>query len=262
MEITCENLRRIVQGFSLVQACDIVGNDMLRIATPFKYPNGSQIDLFLRRAAPLFPSYILSDYGQTADYLADMQIKLWATKKRRLLLEDICSSLEVEQNAGQLEILLEENALTELSDAIVRLAQACIRVTDLAFTQRLQLAGTFQEEVEEYIASTNLPYEPEITLIGVYGKEVKVDFRVQGKKVTSLVQTLSTVSPANAHVASIEVFRRWYDLAPHRALNQFITLYDTTTRIFRDDDINRLSDLSLLLGFPDEAERFKEAIAA
>jgi len=262
MEINCENLREFVRGFSLVHSCDVVGNGMLRIATPFKYPNGSQIDLFLKRTAPLFPSYVLTDYGQTADYLMDMQVKLWATKKRRLLLDDICSSLDVEHHAGQLEIPLEVDTLPDLSHAIVRLAQACIRVADLAFTQRLQLAGTFQEEVEEYIASTNLLYEPEITLIGTYGKEVKVDFLVHGKKVTSLIQTLSTPSPASAHVASLEVFRRWYDLAPHRTTNQFITLYDTTNRVFRDDDLSRLHDLSVVLGFPDQEEQFKEAIAA
>jgi hypothetical protein len=126
----------------------------------------------------------------------------------------------------------------------------------------VQLAGTFQEEVEEFISAKDLPYEPEVTLVGMYGKDVQVDFRVRGKKVTSLIQTLATANPAFAHVVSIEAFRRWYDLSPHKSFNQFITLYDSTSKVFREDDLSRLNDTSLVLGFPEDQERFQEVIAA
>ena len=260
MTLSCENLKGLVQSFSLVQQCDVVKNGALRIATPFNYPNGSQIDLFLEHTNNLFGGYLLSDGGQTADYVADMHFKLWATKKRRILIDDICNLLQVGQSAGGFEIHLEPQQLNELPQAIVRLAQACIRIADLIFTQRLQNTGTFQEEVEEFIALNDLPYEPDIYLIGAFNKEVKVDFRVHGQKVTSLIQTLSTRT--NAHPLSNEIFRRWYDLQPYRVNNQFITIYDETSNVFRDDDLQRLNDFSLVLGFPNDQEQIYEAIAA
>jgi hypothetical protein len=262
MQLTCEAITEAVTGFSLVEQCDTVRNGMVRISTPFRYPNGSNIDLFLRIEKPLLPeSIILSDYGQTANYLADLHIKPWATKKRRQLIEDVCATLGIEQNAGQFLVRLDAQRLNEFSDSIVRLAQACVRISDLAYTQRIQTVGTFQEEIEEYISGIELQYEPEVSLTGIYGKEVKVDFRTQGKKVTSLIQTLATANPVRAHFISIEAFRRWFDLQEHKAFNQFITLYDSTNKVFREEDLSRLNDMSLVLGFPQDKEQFQEAIS-
>jgi hypothetical protein len=262
MDINCNNISEFVHGFSLVEQCDTVSNGMLRFATPFSYPNGSQIDLFLSPTKPLFGEYILSDYGLTSDYLQDLHVKPWATKKRRLLIEDICRNLGVEQHSGVFQIGLSPKELSSLSQAIVRLSQVCIRVADLAFTQRLQIAGTFQDEVEEFIAVSDFPYEPDVELVGALGQVVKVDFRVRGQKVTSLIQTLSTRNPANAHPISNEVFRRWYDLRPHLHHNQFVTIYDASSGIFREDDLARLADFSAVLGYPDDQEQIQEALAA
>ncbi len=262
MDITCEQLRDIVSNFSLVHQCDVVKNSMLRISTPFNYPNGSQIDLFLQPSDELFSGYILSDYGMTADYLLDMQIKYWATKKRRTLIDDICSSLKVEQQAGVFQVRLQDS-LSDLSMGIVRLAQACIRVTDLSFTQRLQISGTFQEDVEEFIATADLPYESDVELVGSYGKIVKVNFRVIGQTVTSLVQTLSFSTIPNAHIAANEVFRKWWDLRPHHTSHQFLTLYDAqNSAAIKEEDIDRISEFSTILTFPDEQEQIQEALAA
>jgi hypothetical protein len=258
----CESLREQVKEFSLVRSCDIIRNGTLRISTPFSYPNGSHIDVFLGVSGGLFSQYFLSDYGQTTDYLADMQIKPWATRKRRILIDDICKSLGVQQRSGAFEIDFENNNLSSLPHAMVRLSQACIRVADLAFTQRMQTSGTFQEEVEEFIAWTDLPYEPDIELVGAFGKPVKVDFRVQGQAIISLVQTFSTPYAGTAHLTANEIFRRWYDLNPYRTNNQFITVFDTSNRIFREDDLRRLSDFSLVLGFPEEQDEIQEVLAA
>lgn len=235
---------------------------MLRISTPFNYPNGSQIDLFLYPSGELFGGYIISDYGMTADYLLDMQIKFWATKKRRLLIEDICTSLKVDHHAGVFQVRLQDD-LSDLSMSIVRLAQACIRVTDLSFTQRLQISGTFLEDVEEFLTMADLPYESDVELVGSYGKVVKVNFRVVGKTVTSLVQTLSFSTIPNAHVAANEVFRKWWDLRPHHNSHQFLTIYDAqNSRAIKEEDIERIAEFSTILTFPDEQDQIQETLAA
>src|SRR6185436_20568793 len=114
-----------------------------------------------------------------------------ATKKRKQIIDDVCSSLKIVQQAGVFYIKLTQNELSAISSAMVRLAQACIRIADLLFTQRIQNFAPFENEIEEFIASTELPYESEVEMIGKFGKVVKVDFTVSGRHVHSLVQTLS-----------------------------------------------------------------------
>src|SRR5215213_1773294 len=260
-QVDCQSLREVISKSSLVEDCDVVSSGALRIVTPFNFPNGSQIDLFLERSNDLFSQYVLSDYGLTANYLLDMHIKAWSTSKRRQLIQDICEILEVDSDAGVFRIALGRDIAT-LSSAIVRLAQACIRVSDLSFTQRLQSSATFQENVEEFIAGANLQYEIEPVLIGALNNPVKVDFRVKGSKVLSLVQTLSAPNPTNAHPKSVEVFTRWFDLQSHNGLrHQFVTVFDTINS-FKEYDLERLSLVSTVVGFPEEIEELQEILAA
>lgn len=260
MSLDCEKIKDIVQSFSLVEACDVIKSGAIRIATPFHYPNGSNIDLFLNPTNDLFKDFILTDLGQTADYVTDMQFNLWATKKRRGLINDICSALGVEQKDSSFQIQIQASEINALPQAIVRLAQTCIRATDLIFTQRLQDSGTFQEEVEEFLAAKDLSYEPDITLPGRFQYVIKVDFRVKGRRISSLVQTLSTRT--NNHPAAIEIFRRWYDLESYRNAYQFVTIYDESLGIYREDDLKRLSEQSIVFGFPKEQAQINEVLAA
>jgi hypothetical protein len=260
-EIDCDTLRKLVSQFSLVEDCDFIKDGSLRIATPFNYPNGSQVDLFLGYSNGLFSQYVLSDYGLTANYLLDMHIKPWSTSKRRQLIQDICETLEVESDTGVFRVALGRE-IENLSSAIVRLAQACIRVSDLSFTQRLQNSATFQESVEEFIAGAELTYETEPVLIGALNNPVKVDFRVKGAKVLSLVQTLSAPNPTNAHPKSVEVFTRWFDLQSHNGQrHQFVTVFDTINS-FKEYDLERLALVSTVVGFPEEREELQEILAA
>lgn len=258
--INCEKTKEHIRSFSLVKECDAIQSGDLRIATPFNYPNGSAIDLFITRGDDLFKNYILSDFGQTSDYVSDMQFNLWATKKRRDIINDICESLNVTQSDGQFEIKLDDKGLTCLSDAIVRLAQVCIRVSDLLFTQRLVSSGTFTEEIEDFLSIKDLIYEPDVIVKGEFDNDVKIDFKVSGKSITSLIQTISTGT--NSRVVSNEVFKRWFDIQSHRDSNQFITIYDQTYKNYHEDDIARLSKFSTVFGFPREQDQISEVINA
>jgi hypothetical protein len=262
MGLDCAQLGKIVQSFSLVRECDKIRNGMLRISTPFQYPDGSQVDVFLGSEEPLFPDkLVLTDLGQTTAYLLDLQVKPWATAKRKQIISDICSRLDVELRGGALTVSL-VNAPTEIPQAIVRLAQACIRIPDVAFTQRFRTASVLNEEFEEFLAQMELDYDGPVRLAGAFENEVEVEFQVRGRHVVSLIQTLSTANSNAAHGLSNEVFRKWYDLKAYTGANQFVTIYDTTNDVFRADDLNRLSTLSTVLGFPAEQQSIRMALAA
>jgi hypothetical protein len=133
MTITCKTLLPIIQKFSLIRTCDVIKNGSLRMETPFKYPNGSSIDLFLREEPTqgTFKGWLLSDQGQTTAYLLDLHVKPWSTKKRKQTLLDICGSLGVQHSNGDFQIRVLEKELNNLPDFMVFLAQACIRISDL-----------------------------------------------------------------------------------------------------------------------------------
>ena len=263
MPMTCESLKPYT-SIQLVEACDEIKSGMLRLSTPFRYPDGSNIDLFLGTDSHLHTPIKLTDLAHTAAYLLDIQIKSWATQKRKHIVDDVCKLLGVYREDGELVVRLTEDELNEghLPSAMVRLAQACIRIADLSFTQRLRAPVGFKDDVEEFISAEGVTVEPAVALPGRYGKDVPVDFRTKGRKVESLVLTLSTQNSAAAHGLSNEVFRRWYDLEPQRAGHQFLTIYDSTNDVFRDDDIARLSEVSTVLPFPAQQEAIRDAIAA
>lgn len=260
MKLTNEQIQTAISGFSLVKGWDVIRNDMVRLATPFQYPNGAGIDVFLGSKPELFDQWLLTDLGQTTGWLLDLNLKLWTTEKRKQLVADICQGLEVSQEGGQFQLILGD--LKQLPDAMVRLSQACLRVADLAFTQRLRVASAFNEDFEEFLDLADAIYDPGFSLQGQFGKIVKVDYKVKGRRSETLVQTLSTPSSVASHTMSTDAFCKWSDLQPHRGHYQFVTIYDSSNDSFRDDDLKRLSSLSLLMGYPAQEEDIKATLAA
>lgn len=135
MNIDCQSLGTVLQGFSLIKQCDVLPDGTLRIATPFQYPNGSFIDVFLQDAKALpqddqnvFFGHMLSDCGQTAMYLSDLHIKTWTTKRKKQILQDICATTGVHDHSGELRVPIEVDRLDTIAPAMVLLAQACIRM--------------------------------------------------------------------------------------------------------------------------------------
>lgn len=230
------------------------------MSVPFQHLNGSQIDLFLK---PQSDEWVLSDFGQTIAYLMDLQVNPWSTAKRKQLVEDICKSLKIEQHDGEFKTVIRAaNLNDDLSSAMVRLSQACIRISDLAFTQRLRSPVLFKEDVAEFLETSQLKYEEDYSLVGQFGNRVEVDFSVTGRSVHSLVQTLSTGNAAAAHSLGNEVFRRWYDLTNQKPKNQFLTIYDTNTDFFKKEDLKRIESVSTILGYPAQAPEIQQALSA
>ena len=133
--INCESLGHMARKLSPVVDCAPISPDLLRITTIFKYPDGSHIDLFLRDHRDLFKQFTLSDLGETTGYLLELNIRPWKTNKRKDIISRICKTLDVKQDGAELKIDFPEYEMSEvMGDAIVRLSQACIRVSDLALS--------------------------------------------------------------------------------------------------------------------------------
>jgi len=150
----CEEIKKIVSNFSLIRECDTILNGMLRLSTPFQNIEGSFIDLYIGEQNDLYSPYILTDLGGTSAYLFDMNIKLYATKKRKRIMHDICVSLGVIEDNGEFKIPIGKEELKELPEAIVRLSQACIRIKE-----KIRNVKKLYEQAKHKAESGNFAYQ-------------------------------------------------------------------------------------------------------
>lgn len=164
----------------MVKAADILPRGHIRVQTGFLNPDGASVDVFVVNdpSAPLFPPTRLSDFGQTMAFLLNHDVKPWSSKKRRVQLQEAISLYGVDLVGGALDKgIVDTNG--SLREGIVLLGQACVRMSDLLFTKRLQLQSVFADDVEEFLADADLDYQPSTTLEGPFGP-VSVDFLVRG----------------------------------------------------------------------------------
>lgn len=243
--IDLSDIKNRLDGHSIVRNVDQVPRGHVRIETAFLYPEGSSVDLFLVEEAPLLPATRLSDLGNTSQWLLDVQVRAWLSKKRQALVDDALRIYDVSRQGGAFEIQLA--SLDAIVDGVVRLGQACVRVADLVYTRRSSLQLVVTEEVEEVLADADLDYDANAELEGRYGKPVRVDFVVRGTRTKSALLTLSSRNTSQAHVQANEIFRRWYDLDIPARTEQRVTIFDDRYDAYRDDDLHRLRDISEVL---------------
>ena len=261
--LSCENIEAAMSKFQLARSCSVTRNGALRLATPLYYPDTSQIDVFVESRKDLFPLTVVSDFGQTADMLLTIKMSPWGTKKRRQLVQEICSSLKVEMDDGRIQTTLPDDELTTLPDAIFRVAQACLRVSDLYMTKRLYTPSVYRDDVEEFFGDKELSFESGFVLPGTFGRDVAFDFMVKGHSRESLVQTLSTGNSQVSHHISIDAFAKWHDLnQAARSRYGCVTVYDSSVDVFREDDIERCREYSQVFAFPADAEPLAKLLSA
>ena len=213
-----EAIRKAVAGHSLVRAVDQLPTGPVRFETAFLYPEGSSVDLFMVEDGPLLPAHRLSDLGNTMAWLHDVQVKPWLSKKRQQFLSDAIRTHGVVQRGGALERTLHTG--DELMPGLISLGQACIRAADLVYTRRSSLQVPVNEDVEELLADTNLPFEADVVLDGRFGP-VRVDFR------------------------------KWFDLDMPNRSEERVTVFDDRHDVYRDEDLRRLREKSTVIALSD-----------
>jgi hypothetical protein len=234
-----------VQGQAIVLGVSLLKRGHIKLETAFKYPDGTSVEVFVRKP-DLANEINLTDLGQTHAWLLDAQIRPWLSKKRQAFLDDALKTCGVTQAGGELQLSI--GSLAEVTEGTIRLAQACVRVADLAYTRRSSLQTEFVEEVGEVVEDLELPYESNVEVPGKYEKLVRVDLRVAAK-FPSLVLVWSSGNSSQAHVTQNEIFRKWSDL--DRRAEQRVTIFDDRFDVYRDEDMKRLRDVSQLVAISD-----------
>ncbi|MFD2234242.1 DUF1828 domain-containing protein [Phaeospirillum tilakii] len=250
----------ILDANPLIESVDAVPKGHVRIATAFRYPDGSSVDLFIANRSDLLADVVpvtLTDFGNTFLWLDQLDIRPLKSARRKRQTMDVLEIYDITHAKGALSC---EVVPDDLVSGIIRLGQACIRIADLAFTQRITAQGSFVEEVESVIDDTGLDYQTNIKVVGHAGIVVPVDFLIRARRVETAVFTLPAESsnPALAHQRANEVFARSFDLRDWPG--QRVAALDDRRQIYRDDDLSRLCDIGTTIIPISDAGTFRDML--
>ncbi len=214
-----------------------------RIRTPYLYPDGDVIDLFLSQTDG--GSSTLTDLGETLGWLRTQMVSERKTDRQRRLIEDVCLTHGVELYRGMLMVRVKN--FGEVAEAVSRLSQAALRVSDLWFTFRNQAAASINDEVEEFLAAREIRFERGERLIGRSGHTWRVDFHTRTAERSALVNVLSTGSRPSARRQAEHTLATWHDLSNLRIGPEslrFVSLFDDELDVWAPEDFSLVEDVS------------------
>lgn len=225
---------------------------LIRIRTPYLYPDGDVIDLFAQEQQG---HYILTDMGESLRWLKMQSNSQKKSLKQRELLEDICLNHGVELFKGMLIVRIKDTA--SFGTSLTRLSQAAIRVGDLWFTTRTRAIESIHDEVEDFFKIKNIRFDRAEKIPGRSGRIWRPDFHVRNPEKSALIYVLSTGSKAAARGLTEHVLASWYDLSYLQVGPEslkFVSLFDDTLDIWSQEDFQLLENLSevALWSHPDE----------
>lgn len=239
--MNCQTIvTQLRQNLPLAYACESLSDERLRLLTPFLYPDGDYIELYIEQTPA---GVYLTDLGEVLAHVTDGGLSLRQSPKRRKTLNSILTMHGVEQFNGELRIRMDSNAATDLSWPVARLTQASVQTLDMLYTLRLGSLVTFQEEVEEYWIERNIPYEAKYQIVGGSGDLYTVDYYLPQRRPV-LVTTLSTELVSYANTLTSKVVRQWLDIRRADGRFGYLSLLDDSSDVWKPEWIDQMSQLS------------------
>ena len=225
-----------------------------RVRTPMMYPDGGIVDVFVLERGG---AYTVTDFGDALGWLHLQSVSRSRTRRQELLIEDVCQTLGVQLFRDQL--ILRNINTEDLGDAVIRLAQAVVRVSDVWFTMRSQSFQTTADEVEEWLGEKRIPYERGVRERGRSNQDWTIDFRTITER-TSLVFLLGTGTRGATRRITEHVLAGCVDLSHLRKSQPgltFVSLFDDTQDVWREQDFRLVTDYSEVAYWsrPDTLER-------
>lgn len=175
------------------------------VSTPFYYPDRDNVELFLRDVVD--GSVLISDLGQTIMKLSTYGFTPHTSARRRAMIFEIVSSLNVRYENGSFNVV---SQLNNVGQRAWDLLLAIQRLSDLVFTVPGYTKATFPDEFENFIITRDIEYRRGVQIelpLPVAEQQAQpyrftVDFLVQEK----VVQLLSASSAGYARERADRVY--------------------------------------------------------
>lgn len=227
----------IAETIGQLYTCSEV-NGFVRIRTPYLYPDGDVIDLFLKPE-----TQTLSDLGETLRWLDMQTFRQSLSKKQDWFLQDSLVTYGLELFDGMLLVRVRD----DLAEAITRLAQGTIAVANLWLLNRTRLAGTLNDEIAELLDDHQIRYQRDIKVVGRSTRSWRMDFRTWHPHRSALIEVLSTGNRGAANTKVNNAVATWVDLHQYLLTTEplrFISLFDDSSDVWSKSHISQLAEFS------------------
>lgn len=254
MTTPCELIN---EQIGLLYTCSPLGQ-YLRIQTPFLYPDGDIIDVFFQGKGNVGT---LTDFGETLGWLRTQTVARKHSRKQQQLIADICLTHNIELYKGMLMARVKRPE--DFVDALTRLGQCMLRVSDLWFTLRNKLGESIVDDVKELFQENHIAFDSNPRIAGRSTRTWRPDFQTRGEKHSSIVRVLSTGSRTVARDMVAQSTAMWHDLsylAVGKEAFQFVSLFDDTVDVWNKEDIDLVDSLSDI-AFWSQPNSFLEKVA-
>lgn len=249
----CKEIASKLQGS--FECTDLDGR--IRVRTPFVYPDGDVLDVFIK---PQGDSVTITDLGETVRWLRSVTLSAKRSPKQQRLLHEVCKTHNVAFERGILKVTSTQESV---ADALVRLSQAALSVSDLWFTFRSRTVSSAADDVSDFFEEREISFHRSPKVVGVSGREHRLDFSTQTPGSEKLLCLLSTGSRASVKGLVEHVVATFYDLRewPLTEGRGLISLFDDTIDIWSPEDFKQLDGLSSIARWSQQ-DAFEELVRA
>ena len=239
--MTCTEIKEFIKdSASQLFKCDLL-NDLLVITTPFSYPDGDDIELFIEFKRD---HLILSDMGETLRYLDTYLLDTTATEKRRTIVQDVINSTNLRLSRGNIYAVIRNP--DRLLEAMFNMSQAIIRISDLLYTTKIHTVAVFEEEVKSFLEDNHFSFEQDYQ-VQTRLNQYTFEFAVESKRGLQLMKLINAPKKQNSKPAIDRTLRIWYeimtDLGDQFPKQNRITLLDDSSYVWNPKDYGVIENL-------------------
>jgi hypothetical protein len=215
--------------------------DFLRLDTPFRYPDGGTVELFVEESSGHLR---VSDFGEAFRFLEKSGLEPLRSPGRQRAIELAIKLAGGTLDQGVIEIVVRERS--EVLSAIVRLGQAMTRIADISLLVKGSLVNTFSDAVEDYLRAHTRGLEIK-RRAAVRGNATthQVDIWTRSDRGVSVVESLSALTPTGANSQTAFTIQKFADIsaigagAPGR-----YTVLDDSTEVWSESLRKQLAQFS------------------
>lgn len=207
--MNCSTLADIVRTAPMAGLRCRQDGDLLRLETPFRYPDGGTVELFVEGHPG---NLVVSDLGEAFRFLEKGGLDPLRSPGRQKAIDLAAKLAGATLDEGVLEIRLQAD--TDLASAVMRLGQALTRVADLSLFVRGTFANTFSDAVEEFLKSSTQGVEIRrgATIRGSATTH-QVDILARSLKGIAVVESLSAITPTGANAQTAFTIQKFADIS-------------------------------------------------
>lgn len=234
--------------------------EFLAVTTPFTYPDGDQIDVFVvsRRDRKRIA---LSDLGETTSYLLMHGIDVTTSPRRQALVEEVCAEHGITFNRGQIACVVAD--MDRFTDRLMAIGQTMVQVLDLLYTGREVHGISFKDDVAEYLSlieGVAVIRAPRIQRLASIPHRVDLEVRRFGLQ--WYIKALSSGSRGAANRQVSETVRLWDFVQRKTNLNsqRLLTIIDDTIDVWEPDWLDQMAAHSTVVAWTGERDALPDII--